>query len=95
MIKHVVMWKFKPGTEKLVDEFLSGLAALNGKIESLKSMEIGRGVGASDFDAVLITTFADEAGLNAYKNDPRHLAVSALCKSIREARHSVDFLIED
>lgn len=95
MIKHIVMWKFKPGTEKSVDDFLDGLSALNGQIQSLKSMEIGKGVGASDFDAVLITTFDDESGLNAYKNDPRHLAVSALCKSIREARHSVDFYIDD
>ena len=30
MIKHVVMWKFKPGTEKEMNEFLSGLKGLYG-----------------------------------------------------------------
>ena len=31
----------------------------------------------------------------ATKNDPRHLAVSALCKSICEARHAADYYIEE
>ena len=45
----------------------------------------------NDCDAALITTFASLEDLNAYKNDPRHLAASALCKEIRLARHAVDF----
>lgn len=94
MIKHVVMWKFKPDCEAEVEEFLSGLKSLYGQIESLKSLEIGENeLTESDFDAVLIAEFEDAEGLDAYKNDPRHLALSALCKSIRTARHSVDYFI--
>ena len=29
--------------------------------------------------------------LDIYKNDPRHVAVSQLCKSIRETRAAIDF----
>lgn len=92
MLKHIVMWKFKPDCEALVDVFLNGLRELYGQIESLKSLEIGENeFTESDFDAVLIAEFEDVAGLDAYKNDPRHLALSELCKSIRTERHSVDY----
>ena len=40
MIKHIVMWKFKPGTEKEMHEFLDGLRGLYGVIPQIK--EIGR-----------------------------------------------------
>ena len=49
----------------------------------------------SDYDAVLISEFADRAALETYKNDPRHRAVSALCKSIRMDRAAVDCLLPD
>ena len=29
--------------------------------------------------------------LSRYKNDPRHVAVSTLCKSIRESRGAIDY----
>ena len=48
MIKHIVMWKFKPGTE---------------------------------------------AEQETYKKDPRHVAVSGLCKAIREDRTCVDYTL--
>lgn len=95
-LKHIVMWKFKTGTDSQRREFLDGLRALDGQIESIRSMEISENqLPSGDCDAVLVATFDDEAGLNAYKTDPRHLAVSALCKSIREARHAVDYYIEE
>jgi len=39
------------------------------------------------------TDFADFEALERYKNDPRHQAVSRLCKSIRTDRGSVDFIV--
>ena len=92
MLKHVVMWKFKPGTEETAKMFLDGLRSLYGKIDSLKSMEIGESEFTDcDCDAVLIAEFEDAEGLKEYKNHPLHLEVSALCKSILESRHSVDY----
>ncbi|MDD7214712.1 MAG: Dabb family protein [Clostridia bacterium] len=92
MIKHVVFWKFKSDTESEQAEFFAALESLRGKIEVLKSLEVYKNVNPdNDCDAALITTFASLEDLNAYKNDPRHLAASALCKEIRLARHAVDF----
>ena len=37
MIRHIVMWKFREGTEEKADEFLTKLAALDGVIPQEKS----------------------------------------------------------
>ena len=70
MIRHIVMWKFREGTEEKANEFLTKLAAL---------------------DAVLVSEFESMDDLNAYKVDPRHVAVSDICKSIRADRVAVDY----
>lgn len=93
MIKHVVMWKFKEGTEKERNEFLSGLRALYGVIPQIRSQEVGVNCLAGNYDAVLISTFDSPADLDAYKTDPRHVAVASLCKDIRTDRVAVDFEI--
>lgn len=93
MIRHIVMWKFRPGTEDAQEQFLSGLRALQGVIPQLLRSEVARNVGAGNYDAVLVSEFQSLEDLEAYKNDPRHKAVSALCKSIREDRTAVDYEI--
>ena len=95
MLRHIVMWKFRPGTEAERDLFLTGLQSLSGEIPELQRCEVLRGIEGSDYDAVLISEFADQAALERYKNDPRHKAVSALCKSIRTDRAAVDCLLPD
>ena len=90
MIKHIVMWKFKPGTESEQKEFLDGLSALYGVIPQIRAQEIGRNVAPGNYDAVLISTFDSLEDLAAYKNDPRHVKVSSLCKAIRTDRVAVD-----
>ena len=93
MIKHVVMWKFKDGTEKEMNEFLAGLRGLYGVIPQIRSQEVGVNTLAGNYDAVLISTFDSLSDLETYKNDPRHVAVAALCKEIRTDRVAVDFEI--
>ena len=90
MIRHIVLWKFRPGTEAEQGEFLSGLAALQGVIPQLKRSQVRRSVGEGNYDAALIADFDSLEDVAAYKADPRHQAVSALCKSIRESRAAVD-----
>lgn len=75
--------------------FLTGLQGLYGEIPELKRCEVLRGTERSDYDAVLISEFADQAALERYKADPRHQAVSALCKSIRTDRAAVDCPLPD
>ena len=90
MIRHIVMWKFREGTEEKADEFLTKLAALDGVIPQLKKCEVARNIGEGNYDAVLVSEFESMDDLNAYKVDPRHVAVSDICKSIRADRVAVD-----
>ena len=93
MIRHIVMWKFRPGTEAEQEQFLTALAALQGVIPQLLKSEVARNVGEGNYDAVLVSEFESLETLETYKNDPRHVEVSKLCKSIREDRVAVDFEI--
>ena len=91
MIRHIVMWKFRPGTEQEQARFLEGLKQLQGVIPQLLKSEVAVNVGTDNYDAVLVSEFESLEALEIYKNDPRHKAVSALCKSIREDRVAVDY----
>ena len=91
MIRHIVMWKFRPGTEAEQTRFFEGLRGLQGVIPQLLRCEVAVNVGKDNYDAVLISDFASLQDLETYKNDPRHKAVSSLCKSIREGRVAVDY----
>ena len=91
MIRHIVMWKFRPGTEQEQAQFLEGLKQLQGVIPQLLKSEVAVNVGADNYDAVLVSEFESLEALEIYKNDPRHKVVSALCKSIREDRVAVDY----
>jgi len=93
MIRHVVMWKFRQGEEAAMQEFLTRLQALDGVIPEILRSEVGVNVKDGNYDACLIADFESLETLETYKNDPRHVAVSKLCKSIREDRVAVDFEI--
>jgi len=90
MIKHIVMWKFRPGTERERDEFLAGLKGLYGVIPQIRAQEVGVNCLPGNYDAALISLFDSLEDLETYKKDPRHVAVSQLCKSIRTDRVAVD-----
>lgn len=91
MIRHIVMWKFRPGTEAAQEQFLEGLRGLQGVVPQLLRSEVAVNVGEGNYDAVLVSEFESLETLEAYKNDPRHLAVAALCGEIREDRTAVDY----
>lgn len=91
MVQHIVMWKFKEGTQAQAEEFLTKLAALDGVIECIRFMSVKRSaVPNSAYDAVLISHFDTIEDVERYKNDPRHLAVAAICKEIRTERCAID-----
>ena len=91
MIRHVVLWKFRPGTELEQEQFIYNLQALQGVIPQLVSSEVGWNAGEGEYVAALVSEFRSFEDLEAYKQDPRHQAVSQLCKSIRLKRTAVDF----
>ena len=93
MIRHVVMWKFKPGTREEMEKFLAGLRGLYGVIPQIRAQQVGVNCVEGNYDAVLISDFDSLADLETYKKDPRHVAVSALCKAIRTDRVAVDYAV--
>lgn len=94
MIRHIVMWKFREGTEREQEEFLARLAGLYGVIPQIKRSQVSRNVGPEgNYDAVLCAEFDSMDDVAAYRDDPRHKAVSALCKPIRVDRAAVDYEI--
>ena len=92
MIRHVVMWKFQEDTREAMLDFLGKLEGLRQQIPQIVDMEVGVDCGGSGhYDAILISTFRNREDLEAYQHDPRHVAVSGLCKAIRTDRVAVDF----
>ena len=91
MIRHVVIWKFNPDTRKEMAEFLAGLQGLYRVIPQIRAQQVGVNCVEGNYDAVLISDFDSLAELETYKKDPRHVAVSALCKAIRTDRVAVDY----
>ena len=90
MIQHIVMWKFKPGTESEQKKFLDGLRGLHGVIPQIRTQVVGENVVPGNYDAALVSTFDSLEDLETYKTDPRHVEVSSLCKAIRTSRVAVD-----
>lgn len=91
MIKHIVMWKFKNGEEENMNKFLDGLKSLKGQIPEIIDMEVKKSVNSNNsYNAVLISTFNSIEDLEKYKVNPKHVAVSELCKTIREDRAAID-----
>lgn len=89
MVRHIVMWKFREGAQ--ADDFLRGLAALNGVIPCIRAMQVLKSAEEnSAYDAALIADFDTLEDVKRYKDDPRHLAVAALCKEIRLDRRAID-----
>lgn len=95
MLVHIVMFQFKEeNKEGNVARVKAMLEALPGKIESLKSMEVGIDISRSErsFDMVLVSTFDDQAGLDAYAPHPAHQEVVSVIKEVTTLSKVVDYL---
>lgn len=92
MIRHIVLWKFREDADPA--PFLTGLQALKDQIDCIRDLRVTcSAVPDAAFDAVLEAEFDSLEDLDRYKNDPRHLAVSALCKQIRVSRAAIDITL--
>lgn len=102
MLKHIVMWKleeFAEGKSKAENArwMKEHLEALVGVIPQIKSLEVGINVNKSDaaYDAVLVSTFENEADLSTYQTHPEHVKVSTYCNKIRISRVVADYYTEE
>ncbi|MCG8582382.1 MAG: Dabb family protein [Bacteroidales bacterium] len=97
MIKHIVLFKLKSFENEALKadklkEIKNGLLALDGKIEELKSIEVGLNCNENEtFDIALTTTFNNMAGLDVYAKHPDHVAVGKIIREVLDARSCVDY----
>ena len=98
MIKHIVLFKLKNDIEPsqkevLKQDFKRALEAFSGKIDCLRSIEVGLNDNPEEsFDIALTTTFDTFDDLRHYANHPDHLAAAAIIKEAKEARACVDYI---
>ena len=96
MVKHIVMFKLKENSPENLDLVLSTLRGLEGKIETLRMIEVGLDSNKSEraYDIVLTTHFDDDAGLTAYVSHPKHLTVIDTMHALCSSSIVVDYLTE-
>ncbi len=97
MIKHIVLFKLKSfenealKTAKL-NEIKEGLLALQGKVDTLLSIEVGLNCNENEtFDIALTTTFNNLDDLESYAKHPDHVAVGKIVREVLESRSCVDY----
>jgi heme-degrading monooxygenase HmoA len=89
VLRHIVMYKFKPETTPAqVQEVIDAFAGLPKKIDTIVGFEAGANVskeGKSEgFTHVFVVTFKTEADLAAYLVHPAHEAYVKVVKDKRE-----------
>ncbi|AIQ12359.1 Dabb family protein [Paenibacillus durus] len=93
MIKHVVFFKLKDGSEESVAKTAAVLRNMEGKIPQLISLEIGADILRTErsFDIVLTAAFANLEDLDAYQVHPAHKEVIAHISEVKEHSFAVDY----
>lgn len=82
MVKHIILWQLKDEyTEEekatIKKGMKEGLEGLVGKVPGLLDAKVlYDGLLSSTAEAMLDSTFTDEAALKAYKNHPEHVKVA-------------------
>ena len=65
---------------------------MKGKIEEIKSLEVGLNSGGDPaaWDVILVTEFEDFTGRKEYLEHPLHKEAAAYVNKVRETRASID-----
>ncbi|MCM3627131.1 Dabb family protein [Paenibacillus glycanilyticus] len=94
MVTHIVLFKLKDGSADSVERTAQVLRDMEGKIDELKSIEVGLDVihSARSYDIALITKFESLEALEAYQVHPVHKKVIDHMNEVREASVAVDFV---
>ena len=96
MIKHIVFFKFLEGKkESDLNLLMSKLRELPGKIDYIRSYEVGAGVlsAANSYDVALVSTFDNIDDLMSYKVHPAHEEFVVYMKTVCEGTKAVDYEI--
>lgn len=93
MVKHIVMFKLKEKKTEDLNSLASALNGMQGRIETLKHLEVGEDFKESErsFDLVLTTHFDDREGLATYADHEVHQPVIQLARSLCSQTVVVDY----
>ena len=94
MIRHIVLFKFKPEVaEEERDSALKNLRALPEKIPVIREFEVGEDVVHSprSWDYALVSVFDDLESLDEYQVNSDHVAAARRLRDMCESIASVDF----
>ena len=96
MVKHIVMFKLKEKNAENMEAAVSILRGLDGKIKSLRFIEVGVDSQETErsYDLVLTTHFDDQEGLSAYASHPTHLPVIESMRNLCSNSIVVDYVTE-
>jgi len=74
MITHIVLFKLKDRSEESIRKATDKLLSMNGRVEMLRHLEVGRDVvhSARSYDIALFTKFDTLDDLQAYQVHPYH-----------------------
>jgi len=95
MVKHIVFFKLQNDSDKIKQTLKNKLMSMQGKIEVLKSIEVGIDTNRSEraYDVSLITVFDSKEDLKSYASNPIHLRVIKYIKSNGMVTSVVDYEI--
>ena len=94
MIRHVVMFKLKPGVSPAQrDEWLEMSRRLHGEIDLVRAFSIGADLLRlpRSYDVAVVADFDNLKDVQAYADHPTHLATVELSRKLSEHIVSVDF----
>lgn len=94
MIRHVVVWKLKPGIDRAaaLEEIRVALEGLVGVVPGLQSLVVRADTGVDgNWDAVLLSEHDSVDAVAAYQAHPAHIAAAAVPRQYAEQRVVVDF----
>jgi hypothetical protein len=90
------MFKLKEKNAENMEAAVSILRGLDGKIKSLRFIEVGVDSQETErsYDLVLTTHFDDQEGLSAYASHPTHLPVIETMRNLCSNSIVVDYVTE-
>jgi quinol monooxygenase YgiN len=95
MIRHVVLWRLKPGNGDAFPALREALEAQRGRIPGLVRVEVGRNVSLSRraVDMALLCDFESREALAAYHRHPAHMETRATVDPLAAEHWIVDYEI--
>jgi hypothetical protein len=96
MVKHIVLYFLKDKSEESKNALKAKFMSMQGKIDCLKSIEVGIDFMHSDrsADVSLECTFNTKEDLATYAEHPVHVPVKEYVKSVVEKSVSCDYEIK-